>query len=673
MKQKFRLAIPLAIGMAILLITLAAAQGSQIDRIASQPEQDGANGYYPLFAGRDSPVEPQHLINPHTNEVITAFVGVDAWGAAYDPVNDRVLFNDSNMLYEWPVGGATNLLGTIMESGSPLIVHGLAFYKDTLYATSISTDKIYTIDQVTLVATPYITLTNTSSSISGLAADPHTGQLYGTDDISTNSLVQINLDGSLTVIAPYLAGETDVDGLAISPQGQAYLITDDNTPPYFNVFDFGVMTYTGVITNPFQVSSVQVSGAWINQFPDLIVDPDNIAATHGLPQVTTETLSLNNAGSGLLTWSIVEEADRPTFESSPSGEYVRGTHAPSSGPAPAGEAVPGPAPEAVELPSAVSAYGWNSQHGPYYTRFSLDSPDHLPKTALFNPGGFIGAGTYYNDKVYMIDGANAMWEVDADTGAILNSYAATPPSSGQAYSGLAVDHNTGQAYAVATNVSTSTLLTIDLPTGTAVEVGPINNSPGVIALAADGAGDLFIYDIVTDEFLSVDKNTGAGTVIGPINFDANFGQGMEYDPATDTIYMSAFNNGLFRAELRAVNKATGNTSLLGILGETIPAGLNQIGWLGIGNLCMSTDMPWLSVNPSSGTVFQGGTENVDVVLDSTGLTPGVRTGQLCIDSNDPETPQYRVKVTLTMDQTPVYLPIVIKNAKFAINFKRQEI
>jgi hypothetical protein len=42
--------------------------------------------------------------------------------------------------------------------------------------------------------------------------------------------VQIDMDGTVTVITPYVGAETDIDGLPVGG-GRAYLIADDQTPP----------------------------------------------------------------------------------------------------------------------------------------------------------------------------------------------------------------------------------------------------------------------------------------------------------------------------------------------------------------------------------------------------------------------------------------------------------
>ncbi|MBN1140012.1 MAG: PKD domain-containing protein, partial [Anaerolineae bacterium] len=61
-----------------------------------------------------------------------------------------------------------------------------------------------------------------------------------------------------------------------------------------------------------------------------------------------------------------------------------------------------------------------------------------------------------------------------------------------------------------------------------------------------------------------------------------------------------------------------------------------------------SDIPWLSEDPISGTVPPGECVVVDVTFDSTGLAPGVYNGDLLITSNDPDTPEVTIPVTMTV-------------------------
>jgi PKD repeat protein len=80
-------------------------------------------------------------------------------------------------------------------------------------------------------------------------------------------------------------------------------------------------------------------------------------------------------------------------------------------------------------------------------------------------------------------------------------------------------------------------------------------------------------------------------------------------------------------------------------------------------LDVAFDIPWMSETPISGTVAPGACTTVDVTFDSNGLAPGVYTANLVVTSNDPDTPEITVPVSLTVEETEflLYLPIILKN------------
>jgi Subtilase family/Fibronectin type-III domain/PA domain/Viral BACON domain/Peptidase inhibitor I9 len=59
-------------------------------------------------------------------------------------------------------------------------------------------------------------------------------------------------------------------------------------------------------------------------------------------------------------------------------------------------------------------------------------------------------------------------------------------------------------------------------------------------------------------------------------------------------------------------------------------------------------VPWLNVSDASGTTPAGGSSEVTVLVDSTGLAPGVHEAHLCVNTNDPERPLVEVPVTVTV-------------------------
>jgi hypothetical protein len=117
--------------------------------------------------------------------------------------------------------------------------------------------------------------------------------------------VEVGLDGSLTLIAAYPNGETDIDGLAISDDGRAFLITD--APGDIYVYDFNTMTYTAPISNPWTSSENFSGGAWVtDESPEAELSPESLSETIGENGQSSRTITISNTGTADLAWSIEE-------------------------------------------------------------------------------------------------------------------------------------------------------------------------------------------------------------------------------------------------------------------------------------------------------------------------------------------------------------------------------
>ncbi|MCL4837711.1 MAG: hypothetical protein KJ058_07095 [Thermoanaerobaculia bacterium] len=249
----------------------AAAQAAESEtalRPAPQGVPAGVLGG-PLFVGVDDAAISTYRIDPGTNTATPQFTGFQAWGAAYDPVGDQVYFNSGSTLYVWPVGGAVATVGTIVDgAGAAQSMVGLAFHNGTLYGTkNIANEAIWSIDTTTAVATVHIDYVDADLDCGGLAVDPTTGDFYCTNDDSTPhgaGLVRINPDASVTFIAAYPPGQTDIDGLAIGG-GRAYLVIDE--PGDIYVWDFGTAAYVTPLSSPWTTSETFSAGAWIVEAP----------------------------------------------------------------------------------------------------------------------------------------------------------------------------------------------------------------------------------------------------------------------------------------------------------------------------------------------------------------------------------------------------------------------
>jgi hypothetical protein len=108
--------------------------------------------------------------------------------------------------------------------------------------------------------------------------------------------------------------------------------------------------------------------------------------------------------------------------------------------------------------------------------------------------------------------------------------------------GMAFDPTGGplEAYVALSNGNTANLYRINVSTAALTLVAPIASFPLTIDIVIDGTGQMFGFDIVGDQLIRINKATGATTIVGPSGIQANFAQGMMYDPSDDSIYGCSF-------------------------------------------------------------------------------------------------------------------------------------
>ena len=115
-------------------------------------------------------------------------------------------------------------------------------------------------------------------------------------------------------------------------------------------------------------------------------------------------------------------------------------------------------------------------------------------------------------------------------------------------------------------------------------------------------------------------------------------------------------------------------------GGPCPAPNNVYGWGRIDayeavslTLALADVLPWLDERPVAGTLAPGEGAAVDVAFDSTGLAEGVYTGWLDVASDDPQTPNVMVPVTLTVESCHEanILAVAYDNVGYQVTFGAQ--
>jgi uncharacterized repeat protein (TIGR01451 family) len=110
-------------------------------------------------------------------------------------------------------------------------------------------------------------------------------------------------------------------------------------------------------------------------------------------------------------------------------------------------------------------------------------------------------------------------------------------------------------------------------------------------------------------------------------------------------------------------KVTVDLSAYGGQTVSLAFGADNVG-TGVGNVffdyvewnspaCSANALPWVTAVPVSGTTAPNGSSNIGIVFDSIGLSSGVYTGTLCLNTNDTVKPQVLLPLTMTVTATCV--------------------
>ncbi len=227
------------------------------------------------------------------------------------------------------------------------------------------------------------------------------------------------------------------------------------------------------------------------------------------------------------------------------------------------------------------AYGFEAFNLNMYGSFDPVAPEVFTSLSLgANDGDFelagdvdtSNAGTAYVATLNTTSLLSTLYSVDIATGA----YTLVGPMT-EGYVGFSSNPVDGVLYGFDTALN---LFTIDTATGASTLIGPITGtgSAGLADIAITGAGIMYAHDLGTDEIYTIDLVTAAATLVGPTGFDANFAQGMTWDPNSDTVFLAAYNPGAARAEWRSVNITTGATTVVGNIND--PAN-SEVTWVSV--------------------------------------------------------------------------------------------
>lgn len=404
--------------------------------------------------------------------------------------------------------------------------------------------------------------------------------------------------------------------------------------------------------------------------PVIDVTPASLAASQQAGLTSTQTLTIANIGGGALNWSIDEEntaaprATAPHRPAAPAPVVTSSSDCPQyenyAGREPDGWAgfcgAPAPTPSGlVNWVSADTAYALDVRNHKF-VQFTLND---LPGQTQVGAQADTISGMDFDPTATTLyalnDATGELGTINLTTGAFTGIVACTVPGGGS-WSGLSIDPVLGTFYA-----STNTNLYVLNPaTCSPTLIGPFGTGGVMIDIAVNTAGQMYGHDIDTDSIYSINTATGAATLVGATGYDANFAQGMDFDNEDGTLYIFLYTGGGTNT-FGTVNLATGavmslaqNNPLGEFEGAIQTAATTQ-------PCAVPADIPWLSLDTSSGSIAGGLYTDVTVTFDSTGYGVGVYSGNLCVNSNDTTQPLVPVPVTLTVEAPP---PVAIFCSSF---------
>jgi hypothetical protein len=287
------------------------------------------------------------------------------------------------------------------------------------------------------------------------------------------------------------------------------------------------------------------------------------------------------------------------------------------------------------------AYGLDAVNS-QWLKFWLNAPSSatlMGSNTMDLYGGDFGPSNVF----YAIDNATSnLVTVDTSTGAATVVGTVTG-QAGHTWTGMTWDAANNTMYASSTNGATSALYTVDLSTPSVSLVGTTTAAALLIDIAVHPAtGQMYGHDL-SDQIFLIDKTNATVTALGSTGFDANFAQGMDFNPETGELYLAAYNNGNSSGELRLVNLTNGSTSLIGPIGVGTNVEVCAFGIVGTGTV----SEPWIRlVGPTSGIVGPGDSDNLTVRVYGLDQADTTLFADVEITSNDPANPLVTVPVEI---------------------------
>ncbi|HOW24092.1 MAG TPA: carboxypeptidase regulatory-like domain-containing protein [Bacteroidales bacterium] len=375
--------------------------------------------------------------------------------------------------------------------------------------------------------------------------------------------------------------------------------------------------------------------------PQMAVAPTSIDISLLINQTVTDTIIIYNEGNGPLSWNGgVQPGKKHRMVPASDGNYKRSQDSISFGPAPG--LTLGVPPTVARDIRGSTGYAFDIINS---ALISFDTEDPLNQTVISSVSVIPHCGTFdaFNANfMYIIDDTDgSLKKVDVTNGDVTDIGSCNPHNNMYTWTGITIDKSTNQMYGVCTNGPQSYLALIDMHTAIATDIGPMN-VPLIIDIAIDGTGQMYGYDIAYDQAYMIDKETGQCYLIGAIGFDANYAQGMSWNPEDDNLYLVGFNGAEERGELRILDRLTGNTILVGTLGSEIDA----LGFPGV------RGCDWAVIEPASGVVPAHSSQELIITFDGSYIPPqqkDLNVSEELVFNSEPSVGQQTVALSMTIE------------------------
>ncbi len=198
---------------------------------------------------------------------------------------------------------------------------------------------------------------------------------------------------------------------------------------------------------------------------------------------------------------------------------------------------------ATSVLQSATAYAVDLRNDRFLS-FDVKNPGSQNVLATGYSGNYFGldfnhTGTTLYGLLYTDFGAARLDSLSLTNGSILGSVTVGGLDSNAVVTGLTVGPE-NLAHLTTYGGTTSKLYTIDLTTGTTALVGVMTSSGFIVDIAASPGGDLVVHNATTDSFHVVNPETGALTLIGSHGINANFTQGMDFDPTSGFLFAAVY-------------------------------------------------------------------------------------------------------------------------------------